>query len=126
MQLNTNFDFEIIKNIRSEGANSSLYLVIDLQVGSNFILKKVDENNEFIENVEIENGIQKYVAGEAIYIPGLEEKRKWGEGSGARTYYKERNVRIKEEYQQGSFFEQLEEKYGLSQERLKHIVYKKE
>ena len=43
MQLNTNFDFEIIKNIRSEGANSSLYLVRDLQVGSNFILKKVDK-----------------------------------------------------------------------------------
>ena len=70
--------------------------------------------------------IQKYVDGEAIYIPKVEEKRKWGEGSGARTYYKERNVRIKEEYQQGSSFEQLEEKYGLSQERLKHIVYKKE
>ena len=43
MQLNTNFDFEIIKNIRSEGVNSSLYLVRDLQVGSNFILKKVDK-----------------------------------------------------------------------------------
>ena len=70
--------------------------------------------------------IQKYVDGEAIYIPKVEEKRKWGEGSGARTYYKERNARIKEEYQQGSSFEQLEERYGLSQERLKHIVYKKE
>ena len=43
MQLNTKFGFEIIKNIRSEGANSSLYLVRDLQVGSNFILKKVDK-----------------------------------------------------------------------------------
>ena len=43
MQLNTKFGFEIIKNIRSEGVNSSLYLVRDLQVGSNFILKKVDK-----------------------------------------------------------------------------------
>ena len=75
---------------------------------------------------ELLKEVQKYVAGEAIYIPGLEEKRKWGEGSGARTYYKERNARIKEEYQQGSTFEQLEEKYGLSIERLRHIVYKKE
>lgn len=70
--------------------------------------------------------IQKYVEGEAIYIPKVDEKRKWGEGSGARTYYKERNAKIKEEYQQGIFFEELEVKYGLSQERLKHIVYKKE
>ena len=75
---------------------------------------------------ELLKEVQKYVAVEASYSPGLEEKRKWGEGSGARTHYKERNVRIKEEYQQGSSFEQLEEKYGLSQERLKHIVYKKE
>ena len=70
--------------------------------------------------------IQKYVEGEAIYIPKVEEKRKWGEGSGARTYYKERNEKIKEDYQQGISFEELELKYGLSQERLKHIVYKKE
>lgn len=70
--------------------------------------------------------IQKYVDGEAIYIPKVEEKRKWGEGSGARTYYKERNEKIKKDYQQGILFEELEEKYGLSQERLKHIVYKKE
>lgn len=70
--------------------------------------------------------IQKYVEGEAIYIPKVEEKRKWGEGSGARTYYKERNAKIKEDYQQGISFEELEVKYGLSQERLKHIVYKKE
>jgi len=70
--------------------------------------------------------IQKYVEGEAIYIPKVDEKRKWGEGSGARTYYKERNAKIKEDYQQGISFEELEVKYGLSQERLKHIVYKKE
>ena len=70
--------------------------------------------------------IQKYVEGEAIYIPKADEKRKWGEGSGARTYYKERNEKIKEEYQQGVSFEELEVKYGLSQERLKHIVYTKE
>lgn len=70
--------------------------------------------------------IQKYVDGAAIYIPKVEEKRKWGEGSGARTYYKERNEKIKKDYQQGILFEELEAKYGLSQERLKHIVYKKE
>lgn len=43
MRLSTNFDFEIIKKIKSEGVNSSLYLVRDLQVGSNFILKQIDK-----------------------------------------------------------------------------------
>ena len=41
--MSTNFDFEIIKDIKSEGVNSSLYLVRDLQVGSNFILKQIDK-----------------------------------------------------------------------------------
>lgn len=30
--------------------------------------------------------IQKYVNGEAIYIPKPDEKKKWGEGSVSRTY----------------------------------------
>lgn len=43
MQLRTRFDFEIIKRIKSEGVNSSLYIVKDLQVGSKFILKQIDK-----------------------------------------------------------------------------------
>ena len=43
MQLRTRFDFEIIKKIKSEGVNSSLYIVKDLQVGSKFILKQIDK-----------------------------------------------------------------------------------
>ena len=43
--MSTNFDFEIIKDIKSEGVNSSLYLVRDLQVGSNFILKQIDKKS---------------------------------------------------------------------------------
>ena len=45
MQLSTQFDLEIIENIKSEGANSSLYMVKDLQVGSKFILKQIDKNS---------------------------------------------------------------------------------
>src|SRR5699024_5813670 len=43
MQLRTRFDFEIIKKIKSEGVNSSLYIVKDLQVGSKFILNQIDK-----------------------------------------------------------------------------------
>ena len=43
MQLSTQFDFEIINNVKSEGVNSSLYMVKDLQVGSKFILKQIDK-----------------------------------------------------------------------------------
>ena len=42
MQLSTQFDFEVINNIKSEGVNSSLYMVKDLQVGSKFILKQIE------------------------------------------------------------------------------------
>ena len=42
MQLRTRFDFEIIKKIKSEGVNSSLYIVKDLQVVSKFILKQIE------------------------------------------------------------------------------------
>ena len=38
--------------------------------------------------------VQKYTSGEAIYIPKLQEKKKWGEGSGARHFYEERNAKI--------------------------------
>lgn len=69
--------------------------------------------------------VQKYVAGEAIYIPGLELKKKWGEGSGARGFYQERNKKIKRDYQMGATIDELVERYALSEDRIKHIIYKK-
>ena len=45
MQLSTQFDFEVINNIKSEGVNSSLYMVRDPQVGSKFILKQIDKKS---------------------------------------------------------------------------------
>lgn len=69
--------------------------------------------------------VQKYVSGEAIYIPNNEEKKKWGEGSGARQFYQERNKKIQADYQKGIKVEELMEKYGLSAESIKRIIYKK-
>lgn len=69
--------------------------------------------------------IQKYTSGEAIYIPKLQEKKKWGEGSGARHFYEERNAKIQADFQGGLKVEELAEKYALSLERIKRIVYTK-
>ena len=35
--------------------------------------------------------LQQYVSGETIYVPNAQEKKQWGEASGARNYYKKQN-----------------------------------
>lgn len=75
---------------------------------------------------ELLKEIQKYVEGEAIYIPKQEEKKKWGEGSGARQFYKERNAKIQADYKAGMTVEGLAEKYALSLDSIKRIVYQRE
>lgn len=74
---------------------------------------------------ELLREIQRYTEGEAIYIPKREEKRRWGEGSGARQYYEERNAKIREEYKNGKTIAELSENYHLSIESIRRIVYRK-
>ena len=62
---------------------------------------------------ELLREIQRYTDGEAIYIPKKEEKRKWGEGSGARKFYEDRNAKIWEEHKAGKTIDELAESYGL-------------
>ncbi|MGX4600798.1 serine/threonine-protein kinase [Faecalimicrobium sp. JNUCC 81] len=45
MYISPNFNLEIIEKINSEGVNSALYLVKDVQLGSIFILKQISKNN---------------------------------------------------------------------------------
>ena len=40
---------------------------------------------------ELLREIQKYAAGEALYIPAAGERKKWGDGSGAKVFYRQRN-----------------------------------
>lgn len=68
--------------------------------------------------------IQKYAQGELIYIPKVEEKKQWGEGSGARRYYEDRNNKIKADYRAGLKITALADKYGLSEDRIRRIVNK--
>lgn len=74
---------------------------------------------------ELLKEVQKYVTGEAIYIPKQEEKRKWGEGSGARQFYRERNEKIQADYKSGMSLDELMEKYALSIDSIRRIIYRK-
>jgi len=75
---------------------------------------------------ELLREVQKYAAGENLYIPNKEEKKKWGEGSGARAYYTQRNGEIREAYDRKVSIDKLSEQYCLSIESIKKIVYRKE
>jgi len=67
--------------------------------------------------------LQKYAGGEAIYVPAAGERKPWGEGSGSRRYYAERNEEIKQKYRRGVKIGALAEEYALSEERVRKIVY---
>lgn len=67
--------------------------------------------------------LQKYVSGETLYIPGAEDKKPWGERSGARGYYRERNAAIREKYAAGITADELCAEYCLSHETIRKIIY---
>lgn len=66
--------------------------------------------------------LQKYAAGETLYVPGTDTKKSWGEASGARSYYKQRNEEIRRKYREGSTMEDLAQEYGLSVDSIRKIV----
>lgn len=67
--------------------------------------------------------LQQYVAGENIYIPNLNEKKKWGESSGARMYYCQRNAKICELYKAGKTIDLLADEYHLSVDSIRKILH---
>jgi len=67
--------------------------------------------------------IQRYVAGETIYIPAGDERKAWGETSGYQRYIRERNEAIRRDFSEGLSIEELMEKYALSYDSIKRIVY---
>ena len=67
--------------------------------------------------------IQRYVSGETIYIPAGEERKAWGETSGYQRYIRERNEEIRSAFAKGLSIEELMDKYALSYDSIKRIVY---
>lgn len=70
--------------------------------------------------------IQKYASGEIIYIPKPKGNHlKWGERSGGREYIKARNIKIKQQFNNGDNILSLSKSYHLSLDSIKKIVYTK-
>ena len=67
--------------------------------------------------------LQKYAGGETLYVPAAGERKAWGEGSGTRRYYAERNGEIQQKYRRGIKVDALAAEYGLSEERVRKIIY---
>ena len=73
---------------------------------------------------ELLKEVQKYTSGETLYIPSSIERKKWGHGSGARIFYKQRNEEIRNKYFHKTSIDTLAEEYCLSAETIRKIVYK--
>ena len=70
--------------------------------------------------------VQKYAAGDLLYIPQLKERRKsWGKGSGARQYLRKRNQEIRDRFDQGQTVDELSDAYRLSPDSIRKIIYAK-
>jgi Mor family transcriptional regulator len=73
---------------------------------------------------ELLREIQKYASGETLYIPSSVERKEWGQGSGAKIFYKQRNEEIRNKYFHKTTIDELAEEYSLSSETIRKIVYK--
>jgi Mor family transcriptional regulator len=70
--------------------------------------------------------VQKYAAGETLYFPKDKEHRKWGEITGSREFYRERNTDTRQKYLQKTSIEHLADEYCLSVEAIRKIVFKQD
>lgn len=69
--------------------------------------------------------VQKYASGETLYFPKARSKKKWGEQSGARAYYRERNRLIRERHLKHASIERIAEEFGLSADTIRKIIFSK-
>jgi len=73
---------------------------------------------------ELLKEVQKYAAGETLYFPKESERKKWGENSGSREFFRERNEAIRQKFLQKMCIEHLANEYCLSVETIRKIVFK--
>jgi Mor family transcriptional regulator len=70
--------------------------------------------------------IQKYAEGCIVYIPNKDGSRKaWGITTNAKTEISERNENIRVEHKSGKSLRELTNKYYLSINTIKKIIYSK-
>jgi len=70
--------------------------------------------------------VQKYAAGETLYFPKDKQRKKWGETTGSRAFFKERNAEIRQKYLSKMSIEHLADEYCLSVESIRKIVFRQE
>ncbi len=75
---------------------------------------------------ELLRELQKYASGETLYVPNAQSKKQWGESSGSRSYYKERNETIRQKYRCGASLQDLSDEFHLSLDSIRKIVYRAE
>jgi Mor family transcriptional regulator len=73
---------------------------------------------------ELVSLIQRYVSGTAVYIPS-KTRRDWGSGTDAHAFFEQRNAKIRKDRQNGATVSELSEKFCLTYEAIKKIIYKK-
>lgn len=68
--------------------------------------------------------VQKYASGQTLYFPSAAARKQWGESSGARRFYRERNEEIRRKYLGKTSIERLSDEYCLSEETIRKIVFR--
>lgn len=70
---------------------------------------------------ELLEAIQQYVDGQIIYIP-RKEKQRWGSGTSAREFFRERNEKIYQAFLEGLSEEELSRRFSLSRKSIQRIL----
>ena len=70
---------------------------------------------------ELLEAIQQYADGQLIYIP-KKEKQEWGSKTSAREFFRERNERIYQAFQEGISEEELARRFSLSRKSIQRIL----
>lgn len=81
------------------------------------------ENAKDVLPEEIFEEVQKYAAGKLLYFPVIGERSPWGAKSGNRFKNEKRNQEIRRLYGDGYSLDQLAERYFLTPESIKNIIY---
>jgi len=66
--------------------------------------------------------VQRYAAGEQLYIPRPDDRLPWGARSGARADLARRNEAIRERWREGAPIDQLMQEYHLGYDSIRKIV----
>lgn len=81
------------------------------------------ENAQEVLPKDVIKLIQQYIDGSYLYVPVKSENKKaWGEDSGAKNSLKERNIEIFNKYNEGISAKELSKEYYLTEHSIRRII----